>query len=316
MVFGIHGVATFCTAAGYIGIGAAAWVYASARHLIAQAVALNSDHATGALVLAVTGTVLQLYNAYLKNRNKERDLEFAALKKHSAEQATSIVGLTKSNDEAHAKIAQLETATQTIPAIDVHTAAIEGRMDTIEDLARVGYFKRPGAQYAPPSPTLLLVEDDPAVARALSRFCTQVGYTVDIAATVSEARAKLLKNPFCAILDRKLADGTDGLDILRDIRASKMGTRVAVVTAKEIEPGDKVMDLQPDAYFVKPVDAEELAEFLALGLHRYAPSAAPVQTEKAVVDLHKAVEVERKVQEASVEGTNGTEAKGKPGMGG
>lgn len=65
---------------------------------------------------------------------------------------------------------------------------------------------------------LLLVEDEPPVARTVARRLRRDGHDVTVAGSVAEALA--IAGPFdCAVLDIELPDGT-GLDVARAILGS------------------------------------------------------------------------------------------------
>lgn len=81
-----------------------------------------------------------------------------------------------------------------------------------------------------PGEKILLVDDDPAILVALSRFLTSQGYAVAAAATGQEALATLQKeNIPLAILDLMLPDFS-GLDLLAHVRQNSPDTEVILFT--------------------------------------------------------------------------------------
>ena len=70
-------------------------------------------------------------------------------------------------------------------------------------------------------PTLLVVEDSPAMAHMYREFLVKEPYDVTVAATWSEAKSVLEEaTPDLMLLDVQLPDG-DGLELLRDLQSRK-----------------------------------------------------------------------------------------------
>jgi len=108
----------------------------------------------------------------------------------------------------------------------------------------------------------LLVEDDPATARVMSRLMQSVGVVVETTGTVKEAIAALTRMPEVVILDLMLPDGS-GIEILETIRSAKMRCKVAVVSASNDEKVlARLRAATPDAIFSKPLDFEDFVQWL------------------------------------------------------
>jgi DNA-binding response OmpR family regulator len=110
-----------------------------------------------------------------------------------------------------------------------------------------------------PRKLILIVEDDCWTRTALARILQYKGWDVAVAGTVALGLELVMQSsPDCVILDLLLPDG-NGEIILRQVRESKLPTRVVVCTSI-FEPGrlEGVRKLQPDALFVKPIDVEEM----------------------------------------------------------
>jgi DNA-binding response OmpR family regulator len=107
---------------------------------------------------------------------------------------------------------------------------------------------------------MLLVEDDPMIARELTLRWQQRGWQLQCAATLAAARAALAQPGLfdLLLLDRGLPDG-DGLDLLAELRRSDKRTPVLVLTARD-QVADRVHGLRlgADDYLVKPFAPEEL----------------------------------------------------------
>lgn len=102
----------------------------------------------------------------------------------------------------------------------------------------------------------LIVEDDVATRDILRARLNREGWGGVAVGTCSEAIEALDSAPDWLILDLVLPDG-DGEQILKEVRARGLATRVAVVTGA-IDPAriDAVVRLAPDLLFRKPVDYE------------------------------------------------------------
>jgi eukaryotic-like serine/threonine-protein kinase len=106
---------------------------------------------------------------------------------------------------------------------------------------------------------LLLVEDEPALARGIADNSKDEGYEVRIVGDGAQAAAAVAAfRPDLLVLDVMLP-GRSGLDILRDLRRRGNELPVLMLTAKG-DLVDRVMGLElgADDYLVKPFAAREL----------------------------------------------------------
>ena len=116
-------------------------------------------------------------------------------------------------------------------------------------------------------PAILFVEDDATIAMGVEYSLKQDGFEVVLAPRLEEARELLKRRPFdLVLLDLGLPPGgtsgandTDGLTVLRELRARQDTTPVIVLTARD-GPRDRVtgLDSGADDYLVKPFDVGEL----------------------------------------------------------
>ncbi len=106
---------------------------------------------------------------------------------------------------------------------------------------------------------VLLVEDDAALAEAMSAYLVGKGFAVDRVASLAAARAALPLAPWHAVLlDLHLPDG-DGLELIPAIRHRAPALPIIVLTARD-QVSDRIrgLDAGADDYLVKPFDPDEL----------------------------------------------------------
>ncbi|MBY6681734.1 MULTISPECIES: response regulator transcription factor [unclassified Rhodococcus (in: high G+C Gram-positive bacteria)] len=106
---------------------------------------------------------------------------------------------------------------------------------------------------------VLLAEDDEAIATPLSRALGREGYTVTVEQTGPAALARALEGSFdLLILDLGLP-GMDGLEVCRQIRATRSDLAVLMLTARTDEVDFVVgLDAGADDYVSKPFRVAEL----------------------------------------------------------
>ena len=122
------------------------------------------------------------------------------------------------------------------------------------------------------TPRVLIVDDDAATRRAMSKIANRLGYQAETAGNVEEALHK--DGPFARILvDLNLPDGL-GTTILQHVRATQPHAKIAVISATtDTDLLDFVRLLAPDAIFVKPISVCELTAWLTTNLSGAGPQA-------------------------------------------
>jgi two-component system KDP operon response regulator KdpE len=121
-----------------------------------------------------------------------------------------------------------------------------------------------------PGARILLVDDEPAIQRALGPLLRARGYDVDIAASGHEAlRLFADRAPDLIVLDLGLPD-LEGSEVCRRIRQASP-IPIVVLSARGGE-ADKVaaLDLGADDYVTKPFGPEELLARIRVALRRVA----------------------------------------------
>jgi two-component system KDP operon response regulator KdpE len=136
--------------------------------------------------------------------------------------------------------------------------------------------------------TVLVVDDEAPILRALAITLSARDYTVVTAATGAEGlSAAASEHPAVVILDLGLPD-MDGVDVIRGIRGWS-AVPIIVLSAREQEQ-QKVaaLDAGADDYVTKPFGMHELLARLRAAVRRSAPAEeqeAVVRTASFVVDL-------------------------------
>ncbi|MDB6042632.1 MAG: two-component response regulator [Gammaproteobacteria bacterium] len=107
---------------------------------------------------------------------------------------------------------------------------------------------------------LLIVEDDAAFARTLSRSFERRGYAVLLAASLEEVVAVLKTNkPEYAVVDLKLASGTSGLACVQTLHALDAGMLIVVLTGyASIATAVEAIKLGACHYLAKPSNTDDI----------------------------------------------------------
>ena len=106
---------------------------------------------------------------------------------------------------------------------------------------------------------LLVVDDDSAILKLISRVLRDESYAIDVASTGEEARMLALVNEYDGIiLDLQLGD-RHGFEILQELRRNGRRTPVLLYSGlSDTETIVRGLDAGADDYVVKPVSNEEL----------------------------------------------------------
>jgi two-component system KDP operon response regulator KdpE len=135
---------------------------------------------------------------------------------------------------------------------------------------------------------VLVVEDEPALRRALAINLSARGYQVDVAGTAEAAlRTAASALPDLVIVDLGLPD-LDGVDVVRGLRGWSR-VPIIVLSARDGQQ-DKVgaLDAGADDYVTKPFGMDELLARIRAALRRAEPvgdEVPVVRTEHFTVDL-------------------------------
>ncbi len=109
------------------------------------------------------------------------------------------------------------------------------------------------------APRVLVVEDEPKVARALREGLESEGYQVKVAATGEDGFFLASTHPYDIIVLDRMLPGRDGLEVLSALRANGLLTPVLLLTARDaVEDRVAGLDAGADDYVVKPFAFTEL----------------------------------------------------------
>jgi DNA-binding response OmpR family regulator len=117
--------------------------------------------------------------------------------------------------------------------------------------------------------TILVIEDDMAIARGLQEVLTEEHFAVQLSQTGTKGLSIAKReNIDLIILDLKLPD-RNGEDICRELRKDGVDTPIMMLTSKKKED-DKVMGLEigADDYMTKPFSTKELVARIRALLRR------------------------------------------------
>ena len=124
------------------------------------------------------------------------------------------------------------------------------------------------------NPFILVVDDDPNIARLVQLYLEKDGFEVATASRGDDALALFRRNPPDLILLDVMLPGIDGMEVLKAIRRTS-AIPVILLTARD-ETFDKVLGLElgADDYITKPIDAKELVARVRAVLRRTLGSEA------------------------------------------
>jgi DNA-binding response OmpR family regulator len=141
---------------------------------------------------------------------------------------------------------------------------------------------------------ILVVEDEPQLARLVEMHLRDAGCRVEVALTGAKGMSRASKRRFdLMVLDLMLPD-MDGLDVCRELRTQRNYTPILILTARSAEV-DRVLGLElgADDYLTKPFSVRELVARVKAILRRIdrmndeQAGSEPLEFEDLTIDREK-----------------------------
>lgn len=112
---------------------------------------------------------------------------------------------------------------------------------------------------------ILFVDDELAIRETLSIILPRYGFTVTLAATVSEALENIRKQEFDILLcDLNIQREGDGYDVIRAMQKANPSCETVVLTGyPAVDSAVEGIRLSIDDYLIKPARADTLVALLA-----------------------------------------------------
>ncbi|KQT82536.1 response regulator transcription factor [Aurantimonas sp. Leaf443] len=108
------------------------------------------------------------------------------------------------------------------------------------------------------APHILVVDDDRRIRQLLSRFLSEKGFRVSVAADAAEARKILGGLDFDLLIVDVMMPGESGVDLVRSFRVKRDGPVLMLTARSEIEHRIEGLEAGADDYLTKPFDPREL----------------------------------------------------------
>ena len=116
------------------------------------------------------------------------------------------------------------------------------------------------------SGTILVVDDDEGVRKVMTRWVSEMGYTVKAAADADTALTMMRECPIDVALCDIRMPGHDGIWLLEQV--CRFYPEIAIVLATGLMEMDPMVTLRPGVvgYIVKPFNREDLAKVILRGM--------------------------------------------------
>lgn len=132
---------------------------------------------------------------------------------------------------------------------------------------------------------ILIVEDNPRIARFLEKGLREEGYTVAVAEDGDTAYHRFLEEGYDAAVVDVMLPGRSGTELVRDLRRAGSQLPVLLLTARDrVEDKVEGLDAGADDYLTKPFDFAELSARLRALLRR-GTSGAPASLRAGGIEL-------------------------------
>jgi two-component system response regulator AtoC len=125
-----------------------------------------------------------------------------------------------------------------------------------------------------PTPTVLVVDDDPAVGKVLGALLRQDGITAQVASSGAEALQALEDQPFEVVVTDVRMPGMDGMELLAEIKRRWPELPVVMLTAfGTVQLAVEAMKAGAAEFVLKPFDRQEILFVIRKALSSYDRAA-------------------------------------------
>ncbi len=146
---------------------------------------------------------------------------------------------------------------------------------------------------------ILLVEDDPGIARFVAKGLREQAFAVDVTGNGDDALYKSAINDYDAIILDVMIPGRDGFSVCRELRATGSVVPVIMLTARDtVQDRITGLDIGADDYLTKPFAVTELlARLRALMRRGHVVRPATIQIGDLLLDTRaqRATRAEREL---------------------
>ena len=118
---------------------------------------------------------------------------------------------------------------------------------------------------------VLIVEDELIVAEDLKEILLELGYRVTgIAKDIEEAKDILIKKVTdIVLLDIRLRDGDNGIDLARFIRKNYKLPIIFITSYSDKDTIKQAKQVKPDGYLVKPIEKGDIYSSIEIALSNF-----------------------------------------------
>ncbi len=112
--------------------------------------------------------------------------------------------------------------------------------------------------------TILVVDDETALARTYDRILSRKGFDVVLADSYESAVAALEEKPIDLVITDLALPGKNGIELMRTIREDKRWSELPIIAQSGFgqQMQKEVLALMPLRLFQKPVPMDELVEII------------------------------------------------------